>query len=227
MKKICNNCELEKTVDFFYKRKDRGEGSAGYLHVCKDCFRSYRKSKRNEEIDDEKTSNKSVYSKEYNKEYMKTYRETNREKLNDYNKKYQSENSEELIEKRKKYYKENKETISKRNYEYCKSRKKSDPIYKLTLNIKSLILLSLKSKFTEKSKKTIEILGCSFEDFSKYLESKFDENMNWENQGSYWHIDHIKPISLAETEEEVYELNHYTNFQPLYWRDNLIKGNRF
>ena len=51
--------------------------------------------------------------------------------------------------------------------------------------------------------------------------------MNWDNQGSYWHMDHKKPISLAMNEEEVYELNHYTNFQPLYWEDNLSKGNKY
>jgi hypothetical protein len=50
--------------------------------------------------------------------------------------------------------------------------------------------------------------------------------MNWENQGTYWHMDHIIPISSAETEEDVYRLNHYTNFQPLYWLDNLRKGNK-
>ena len=76
-------------------------------------------------------------------------------------------------------------------------------------------------------RKTQEILGCSFEEFKIYLEEQFDENMNWDNQGSYWHMDHKKPISLAMTEEEVYELNHYTNFQPLYWEDNLSKGNKY
>ena len=83
----------------------------------------------------------------------------------------------------------------------------------------------MKNRFTIKSKKTVEILGCSFEEFKLYLENKFDKKMNWDNQGSYWHMDHIKPISLAKTEEEVYELNHYTNFQPLYWKDNLTKSN--
>ena len=51
--------------------------------------------------------------------------------------------------------------------------------------------------------------------------------MNWENYGTYWHIDHIKPISLAENEKEVYDLNHYTNFQPLFWLDNLIKSDKY
>ena len=50
--------------------------------------------------------------------------------------------------------------------------------------------------------------------------------MNWKNYGE-WHLDHIIPISYAKKEEEIYELNHYTNFQPLWAKDNLSKGNRF
>ena len=50
--------------------------------------------------------------------------------------------------------------------------------------------------------------------------------MNWENYG-LWHIDHIIPISYAKSEEEIYKLNHYSNFQPLWAKDNLSKGNRF
>jgi hypothetical protein len=46
-----------------------------------------------------------------------------------------------------------------------------------------------------------------------------------ENHGK-WHIDHIIPISLAKTEDEVYLLCHYTNFQPLWARDNLVKKNK-
>ncbi len=101
----------------------------------------------------------------------------------------------------------------------------NDPLFKLCFNIRTLIRNSIKRQFTEKSKRTQEILGCTYEEFKIYLESQFDENMNWENQGSYW--DHIKPISLATSKDEVYKLNHYTNFQPLYSLDNLIKGNKY
>ena len=59
------------------------------------------------------------------------------------------------------------------------------------------------------------------------MESKFDENMNWANQGTYWHIDHIIPISSAKTEEDIYILNHYTNLQPLYWLENIKKSNKY
>jgi hypothetical protein len=49
----------------------------------------------------------------------------------------------------------------------------------------------------------------------------------WNNHGTYWHLDHIIPISWAKSEEEVYKLNHYTNFQPLSAFENLAKNNRF
>jgi hypothetical protein len=50
--------------------------------------------------------------------------------------------------------------------------------------------------------------------------------MYWENYADYWQLDHKIPISWAKNEEEVYELNHYTNFQPLFWKENISKGNR-
>jgi hypothetical protein len=63
--------------------------------------------------------------------------------------------------------------------------------------------------------KTIEILGCTYEYFKIYIESKFEDWMNWENQGKYngelnfgWDMDHIIPISSAKNEEEIYKLNH-------------------
>ena len=73
-----------------------------------------------------------------------------------------------------------------------------------------------------KSRKTTEILGCSFEELKSYLESKFEPWMNWENRGLYngelnygWDVDHIIPLSSAKTEDDVIKLNDYTNLQPL------------
>lgn len=44
-----------------------------------------------------------------------------------------------------------------------------------------------------------------------------------ENHGE-WEMDHIIPN--AKTEEEIYKLNHYTNFQPLWKEDNRKKSNK-
>jgi hypothetical protein len=50
--------------------------------------------------------------------------------------------------------------------------------------------------------------------------------MNWNNR-SEWHLDHIKPIALAKSEEEIIKLNHYTNFQPLWVYDNILKSSKY
>lgn len=49
--------------------------------------------------------------------------------------------------------------------------------------------------------------------------------MTWENHSlKGWHIDHIKPLNLAKTEEELYKLCHYTNLQPMWAEENLKKS---
>ena len=41
------------------------------------------------------------------------------------------------------------------------------------------------------------------------------------------HLDHVVPISLAETENELLLLSHYSNYQLLSADENLTKGNRY
>lgn len=172
-------------------------------------------------------------SEEINKRRREKYR-VDSEKIKERSRDYYQKNKESINEKRKErnnkksleYYYKNKEIQNKKSVERNKEKMKNDYFFRLKHNIRTLIRKSTQNQFTTKSKKTIEILGCSFDEFKSYLESKFDEKMNWENQGTYWHMDHIIPISSAQTEEDVYRLNHYTNFQPLYWEDNLKKSNK-
>ena len=50
--------------------------------------------------------------------------------------------------------------------------------------------------------------------------------MNWKNHGE-WHIDHIKPLSSAKSEEEMNKLFHYSNLQPLWASENLKKRDKY
>ena len=136
-------------------------------------------------------------------------------------------NREYHLERKKEYYNDNKEKIVNRVIEYRKHKIEEDSFFKMKENIRCLIRNAFVRQYSIKSKKTREILGCSFEEFRDYIEKQFDNKMNWDNQGSYWHLDHIKPVSLATTEQEIIKLNHYTNFQPLFWKDNLSKSNKY
>jgi len=124
------------------------------------------------------------------------------------------------------YRETNKEKLNSLRKDYRSNKFKNDPIYKLSHNLRSLISNYIKKKGYVKNKNTEVILGCSFDEFKIHIESQFVEGMFWQNHGK-WHLDHKKPISWAETEDQVYELNHYTNFQPLWAKDNLSKGNKW
>lgn len=147
-------------------------------------------------------------------------------------KKYHILNSDKIKLQLKNYNILNKKIIQKQSKVWIQNNKdkiriydnkryKNEPLYKLKKIIRVQILNSLKNKFT-KSKLTIEILGCSFEEFKQYIESKFEPWMNWDNHGLYngelnygWDLDHIIPISSAKTEEDIYKLSHFSNLQPL------------
>jgi len=75
----------------------------------------------------------------------------------------------------------------------------------------------------KKQDRAYNMLGCTFDYFKNYIESLFKSGMSWENR-SEWHLDHIIPIASAKTYEEIVKLNHYTNFQPLWAKENQLKG---
>ena len=143
-------------------------------------------------------------------------------------KEYYEKNKEKVKESVRKYKKENQDKVKKYNKEYISNKLKTNSFYKFKHNTRNLIRMSFKRGTNQfkKSAKTENILGCTVLEFRNYIESKFTQGMNWENQGE-WHLDHIKPLVLANTEEEVIELNHYTNFQPLWAIDNLSKGSKY
>jgi hypothetical protein len=51
----------------------------------------------------------------------------------------------------------------------------------------------------------------------------FYGEMNWDNQGAVWHVDHVYPVSSAEDKDHLIGLMHYLNLQPLFAADNSSK----
>ena len=192
--KICKSCNQEKHIELFVKSKRL---KSGYICNCKECHRNkYR-------------------------EFNYLYKKNNPEKVKQQRESYESKNKEKLKAKARKYYLENKEEFLKKAWERTK-KKRMEPINKLIHSIRSNIYGGLKRHGYTKKSKTQFILGCDFNEFKSYLESKFETWMNWNNHGKYngefnygWDIDHIIPLSSAKNEDEILKLNHYTNLQPL------------
>jgi hypothetical protein len=155
----------------------------------------------------------------------KEYFQKNKKSLLEKSRKYNELHKEELSESRKVYYKNNREEIGRRNRIYHKKRIKIDPLYRLITNVRRRLNIHLKTKNLIKQYKFAQYIGCSSGYLQKHIECQFKKDMSWKNYGK-WHIDHITPLSSAKTEEEIYKLCHYTNLQPLWWRENIIKGNK-
>jgi len=97
---------------------------------------------------------------------------------------------------------------------YVMERRFNNPLSKFSNNIRGHIHRYLKGK---KNKKSEEILGITFK--------QFQEKIGVIKKGV--HLDHIVPLSWANTEEEIYCLNHYSNFQLLDAFENRSKSNRY
>lgn len=102
--------------------------------------------------------------------------------------------------------------------------------YKIKNNTK-IRIRRLIGRSSDRGSKTFDRVGLpNVEALKKHLEGKFKPGMNWENYGFRgWHIDHIKPLSKFDLTDpkQLEKAFHYTNLQPLWWHENLSKGNRF
>ena len=89
-----------------------------------------------------------------------------------------------------------------------------NPKIRLGRSIGALIYFSLRQR--KAGRKWEDIVGYSIQDLTKHLEKQFDSNMSWENYGSYWWIDHIRPISLFD-----YEVSNDQEFKKCWALENL------
>ena len=144
-------------------------------------------------------------------------------------------NKEHELQNARDYYQNNKLKVNEQRRTTNAKRRQEEPFYKARVNYRSLIRSSFKQyslgKVIKRSK-SLDILGCSFENYLENIEAQFLDWMHWENHGRCedtsvkckWNFDHIIPISYAKTEEDLYLLNHWSNFQPMCGSLNRTKS---
>lgn len=137
---------------------------------------------------------------------------------------------------RQKYYsqerdREYKRHSYRRNKDRIKSYKKKRFVERYNSYIQFRLAHTLRSRLRNavgkdfKTGSAVRDLGCSIKDLKTHLESKFQPGMSWDNYGE-WHIDHIVPLCSFDltSRDQLKRACNYTNLQPLWAEDNMIKG---
>ena len=218
-------------------------------HLCKFCgetnpdkFSARRKSKCKD--------CKATYDKQYyqdNKDSMlaqrASYREANKELLATQWKIYYAQNGLQINLKARNRYKKTKEvrqskqklyrSKSKAKINAVQNRRRKSSAFRFVENLRSRQRLVLRGVVS-----TTKGLGCTSKELVEYIMSQFTTGMtlnNYGNQEGCWSLDHVLPISSYEKDLEgnwciksTYnkKLIHYTNLQPMWHIDNILKSNK-
>lgn len=169
------------------------------------------------------------------KEYLKK----NKEKISLQNAMWYKKHQKERNKKTKEYYLANREKILRKQNEYdkshrpeirsyCKERRGWNFQYRLSTTLRSRLVSALRGNLNGKMRagSAVRDLGCTIPELKLYLEERFQEGMEWDNWGHFgWHIDHDIPLALFDltNREQFIQAFHYTNLQPMWWKENLNK----
>lgn len=205
--KTCTCCLKDLDTSNFRINKSK------IFSICRKCENAKNKERREKNLEKYKILAKESRERNKGKDLDKkiAYRNSRKEEKRLYDRKYRSLNAEKIKKQKKDWHNKNKD----------------NPEQKIKRNLRRRIH-HLVAK-TNKSKHTMEMLGCDIDFFMSYLENKFYGNMTFDNYGSVWHIDHIRPCCSFDLtiKENQYICFHYTNLQPLLKEDNLKKGGKF
>jgi hypothetical protein len=153
--KICSKCNIEQSIDSYYRR---GNGFAGF---CKSCYKLKAKIWASE-------------NKEKRKEINKRYIKNNPEKY-----KLITKRSNEKSKERHRQWRKNNVVA------YSREKRKSDNVFSLKVKIRNIILKSFYRNGFKKNSTTQEILKCTWGEFRIHIERQFQKGMTWDNRGEW------------------------------------------
>lgn len=213
MTKTCKKCKQIKDITDFHKAAGCKYGRRPECKICKKKYEQQHYS----------TNKQDILRKN------KRWKTENPDLVYLANKKWKAENSEREQLNNKQYIENNREYIRRQRSSQQKQRRETDSLYKIRKNLSCLVKNSYRGGGYSKSSKTQDIVGLCYQQLLSYLESTFVENYGILPQDWGWddiHIDHIIPISLANSEHEITCLNHFSNLQLLTSYDNIIKSDK-
>ena len=171
---------------------------------------------------------KSQQYKEWHKVYMRRWRAIDKLKDNSSQKQYRKKHKREIYLYGIKWKKEHPDNV-RTHFKKWIDKKKQDRTFMLSSRMSASLRGCLKQN---KNRRHWEnIVGYTVQQLKGHLESKFTNKMNWDNHGTYWHIDHKIPKSWfrynstrGKQFKTCWGLN---NLQPKVAFENLSKCNRY
>lgn len=105
-------------------------------------------------------------------------------------------------------------------------RRATDPHYKLYGSLCARVSMLLGRR--NKRRGTVELLGCSVEEFKANLERQWEPGMSWENYGKgagKWNLDHIRPCASFNLLDpaQASQCFHHSNMRPCWHVENNSK----
>ncbi len=174
-------------------------------HPCTNAWKIQKRWRTDEEYRNSRlAANISDEERKKRSEYSKQYAINNRNKIAEYSKKYSRENRDKFRE-------------------YDKKRRE-DPIQRMKDNARKRSRQYIKTPGLRWSG-----FGCTSDEYRAHMESQFTKGMTWDNYGTYWHDDHIRPMASFDWNDpdQRRQCEHYTNKQPLEAKKNIKKSDKW
>lgn len=208
--KNCSICKKEKALEEFHVRRASKDGLA---LVCKSCalIRFSKSYSENPEKFRRRSRNYRNKNLGQCRERLAIWRKNNPEKANAGN-----------TRRTALWRILNPEKNRRQRTEYAR-KIRENPLQRLLECLRSRIHQALHGK--SKSARTVELLGCSIEEFKKHIEKQFVPGMSWETR-CFWEIDHIRPCAVFNLQDSEQQklCFHYSNLRPLWRGVNRRKG---
>jgi hypothetical protein len=223
--KYCPKCRSLKPATDFPKNKGHKDGLESSCRLClKEYNKAYRAANKERILEVNRQWKKK--NKEKHLAGSRAWRENNPERHKENVERWKKKNPEKVKAMIKSWVMRNPDRV-RRNTRITGARLRSTPSGRLKRNMGMMMCLSLKGR--KMGRHWESLVGYNIEDLKKHLEGLFRPGMTWGNYGrGGWEVDHIIPVSSFnfDNEEEIKRCWALENLQPLWGRENKIKGNR-
>lgn len=238
--KMCSKCQLIKSVDSFWKSIDGNKGRHSY---CKECAKKDKslRHRANPETTNakrrEKYATDEVYRALQSQKAQEYYDNAKQDEEKRLRRNARTQHLRRLRLETEPGYRESenaRERERRKNpgvkavqLQKINEKYQNDINFRLKTILRSRVYTAIMGE--NKSKSTMELIGCDIDFLKQRLESLFQQGMSWDNYGKEdgkWHIDHIIPCAFFkfENSEEQELCFHYTNLQPLWAKKNWSKN---